>query len=197
MNFLTGRLHKSLWNYHLPAWSTSGGPFNALHVLRDSPGFSGWSCLWCRSSLHKRCCLVHQPPRWRPGMPFISSDPREPDCFSRARALLEANFLFSKASGNRETWISHPLTYDRELGTFWKLHSHELLPAPLVVQRTADMGVSWPYRAQFVNPKQNEFNNLNSSWFFTSAESLGYKMQCFPIMSVHKYFTNAIIFDVK
>ena len=132
-----------------------------------------------------------------PGMPFIESNPREPDCFSRASAVLEANFLFSKASGNRETWISHPLTYDRELGTFWKLSSHELLPAPLVVQRTADMGVSWPYRAQFVNPKQNEFNNLNSSWFFTSAESLGYKMQCFPIMSVHKYFINAIIFDVK
>lgn len=106
-------------------------------------------------------------------------------------------FCFQRPQGTERPESHIPWLNDRELGTFWKLHSHELLPAPLIVQRTADMGVSWPYRAHFVNPKQNEFNNLNSSWFFISAESLGYKMQCFPIMSVHKYFINAIIFDVK
>ena len=178
--------------HRLPAWSTSSGPFNAFHVLRDSPSFSG-----CPAS-----DVV--PQSTRDGVWYISPQGDDQGCLS-----------FKAIQGSLTTLVDQVLSwrlifcFQRPQGTErpeshipWLMTGNrELFENSILLNCFQHLwlfkGVSWSYRAQFVNPEQNEFNNLNSSWFFSSAVNLGYKMQCFPIMSVHKYFIDAIIFDVK
>lgn len=100
--FLTGRLHKSLWDYNSLAHSISGGPFDAFCVQRDFSSCAGWSSIWWSASPLGRQCLIHQPQRWGPERAFHLKQSQGVWMVSFSKCSLGIHFLFFVFRGLRE-----------------------------------------------------------------------------------------------